>query len=120
MDCSLLLSLSFFKDFFFKFTFIKLFVVVAWFYRCCIFFFFFPRFSLSLLGPLGFWHLALPVGVCSLECDNNDNRLHRVSEGSSGRIRSIGIAERKINRSRTKVFGFISRRTSYRTITANK
>ena len=27
----------------------------------------------SLLGPLGFWHLALPVGVCSLECNNNNN-----------------------------------------------
>ena len=25
----------------------------------------------SLLGPLGFWHLALPVGVCSLECNND-------------------------------------------------
>ena len=27
----------------------------------------------SLLGPSGFWHLALPVGVCSLECNNNNN-----------------------------------------------
>ena len=23
--------------------------------------------------PLGFWHLALPVGVCSLECNSNNN-----------------------------------------------
>ena len=28
------------------------------------------------LGPSGFWHLALPVGVCSLECNNNDNNNH--------------------------------------------
>ena len=27
----------------------------------------------SLLGPSGFWLLALPVGVCSLECNNNNN-----------------------------------------------
>ena len=27
----------------------------------------------SLLGPLGFWLLALPVRVCSLECNNDDN-----------------------------------------------
>ena len=27
----------------------------------------------SLLGLSGFWLLALPVGVCSLECNNNDN-----------------------------------------------
>ena len=26
----------------------------------------------SLLGPSGFWCLALPVGVCSLECNNNN------------------------------------------------
>ena len=43
----------------------------------------------SLLGPsLGFWHVALPVGVCSVECSNNciennnnntiDNRLDSV------------------------------------------
>ena len=29
----------------------------------------------SLLGPLGFWHLALPVGVCSLECNNNNQEV---------------------------------------------
>ena len=27
----------------------------------------------SLLGPSGFWRLALPVGVCSLEYNNNNN-----------------------------------------------
>ena len=52
------------------------------FYRCCIFFYLFFFLSnifsfltglSSLLGPLGFWHLALPVGVCSRECNNNNN-----------------------------------------------
>ena len=27
----------------------------------------------SLLGPLGFWQLVLPVGVCSLDCNNNNS-----------------------------------------------
>ena len=27
----------------------------------------------SLLGPSCFWLLALPVGFCSLECNNNNN-----------------------------------------------
>ena len=27
----------------------------------------------SLLGPPGFWRLALPVRVCSLECNNDNN-----------------------------------------------
>ena len=27
----------------------------------------------SLLGPSGFWLLVLPVGVCSLECNNDNN-----------------------------------------------
>ena len=26
-----------------------------------------------MLGHLGFWHLALPVVACGLECENNDN-----------------------------------------------
>ena len=30
----------------------------------------------SLLGPPGFWHLALPVGVCGLEYNNNNNNNH--------------------------------------------
>ena len=56
------------------------------FYRCCIFFYLFFFLSnifsfltglSSLLGPLGFWHLALPVGVCSLECNNNNNAIYR-------------------------------------------
>ena len=39
----------------------------------------------------------------------------------SRRIRSIGIAERRIiGKVRTKEIGFISRRTSYRAIRANK
>ena len=38
-------------------------------------FFFLPGLS-SLLGPSGFWRLALPVWVYSLECNNNnDNNL---------------------------------------------
>ena len=28
----------------------------------------------SLLGCSGFWHLALAVGVCNLECNNSKNR----------------------------------------------
>ena len=41
--------------------------------------------------------------------------------GKSGRVRSIGIAERKISRKvKTKKTGFISRKTSYRTIRAKK
>ena len=35
----------------------------------------------SLLGPPGFWRLALPVGVCGLECNSNNSfksiRIHR-------------------------------------------
>ena len=27
----------------------------------------------SLLGPSGFWLLSLPVGVCRLECNNNNS-----------------------------------------------
>ena len=60
MDCSLLYVPQFFKDFFFlltfNFTFIKLFVVVAWFYRCCIFFFqdfLFPYWTVFPAGSLG-------------------------------------------------------------------
>ena len=85
------MSLSFFKDFFFFFFFF--FTLLIYFYQtfccCCLvlsllyFFFFFLSkiFSFftglsSLLGPLGFWHLVLPVGVCSLEC-NNDNNVDR-------------------------------------------
>ena len=42
-------------------------------------------------------------------------------EGLSRRIRSIGIAERRISgKVRTKEIGFIGRRTSYRAIRANK
>ena len=84
MDCSLLLSLSFFKDFFFFFNlllsnFLLLllgFIVVVFFFYLFFFsiqYFLFPYWAVSLLGPLGFWHLALPVGVCSLECNNNNN-----------------------------------------------
>ena len=28
----------------------------------------------SLLGPPGFWHLALPVGVCGLEYNRNNSK----------------------------------------------
>ena len=34
---------------------------------------FFLAVLFSLLGPLGIWHQALPVGVCIRECDNNSN-----------------------------------------------
>ena len=38
---------------------------------------FLSKFSLSLLfsllGPLGFWLLALPVEACSLECNDTNN-----------------------------------------------
>ena len=98
MDCSLLLSLSFFKDYFFFFFFF--FLLLIYFYQtfccCClvfivVVFFFYLFFFLSnifsfltglssLLGPLGFWHLALPVGVCSLECNNNNNNNDRNRE----------------------------------------
>ena len=27
----------------------------------------------SLLRPSGFWHQALPVGICSLECNSNNS-----------------------------------------------
>ena len=52
-----------------------LFVVVVWFLS---FSFLSKVFSFltglsSILGPSGFWHLALPVGVCSLECNNDNN-----------------------------------------------
>ena len=32
----------------------------------------------SLQEPSGFWHLALPVGVCSLECNDNNNNNNTV------------------------------------------
>ena len=46
---------------------------------------------------------------------------YRVSGGLSERIGSIRITEQRISRKvRTKEIGFISRRTSYRTIRVNK
>ena len=46
---------------------------------------------------------------------------YRVREGLSRRVRSIGIAERRISgKVRAKEIGFISRRASYRAIRANK
>ena len=51
----------------------------------------------------------------------DDDGGHRVREGLSRRIRSIGIAKRIISgKVRTKEIGFISRRTSYRDIRVNK
>ena len=35
----------------------------------------------SLLGPSGFWLLALPAGICSLECDNIDNNDNACNHG---------------------------------------
>ena len=74
------MSLSFFKDFFFFFflTFNLLlsnFLLLLLGFIVVVFFFLSKIFSFltglsSLLWPLGFWHLALPVGVCSLECNN--------------------------------------------------
>ena len=66
MDCSLLLSLSFFKDFFFFFFFTfnlllsNFLLLLLGFYRCIffyLFFFFYPIFSLSLLSCLPCWGL---------------------------------------------------------------
>ena len=77
MDCTLLYVPQFFKDFFCW--------LLIYFYQtfccCCLvlsLFFLSKNFSFltglsSLLGPLGFWHLALPVGVYSLECNNDNN-----------------------------------------------
>ena len=51
----------------------------------------------------------------------DDDGGYRVREGLSRRIRSIGIPERRISgKVRTKEIGFISWRTSYRTIMSNK
>ena len=73
------MSLSFSKDFFF-FSFLtfnlllsNFLLLLLGFIVVVFFFFFFLTGLFSLLGPLGFWHLALPVGVCSLECNNNNN-----------------------------------------------
>ena len=52
MSLSLFLIFLYFADF--LFSFIKLFIVVAWFSHC---FFFFLKFSLSLLGCLPCWGL---------------------------------------------------------------
>ena len=68
------MSLSFLNNFYFVdflFSFIKLFVAVVWFY-CCFLFSFLTGLS-SLLEPSAFRHLALPVGACSLGCNNNNN-----------------------------------------------
>ena len=35
--------------------------------------FLFPYWAVFPAGASGFWHLALLVGVCSLECNNNNN-----------------------------------------------
>ena len=88
MDCSLLYVPQFFiKDFFFCCCC----WLVIYFYQtfccCCLvlslLYFLSNIFSFltglsSLLGPLGFWHLALPVGVCSLECNNNNNSVSQL------------------------------------------
>ena len=51
----------------------------------------------------------------------DDDGGYRVREGMRRRIRSTGIAERRISgKVRTKENGFISWRTSYRAIKANK
>ena len=47
-------------------------LVLSLFSFLCKFFSFLIGLS-SMLGPLGFWHLALPVGICSLECNSNNN-----------------------------------------------
>ena len=90
MDCSLL----YVPQFFFLFFFLPLIYFYQTFCCCCLvlsllyfFFFFFLSkiFSFltglsSLLGPLGFWHPALPVAVCSLECNNNNNNTLPLSD----------------------------------------
>ena len=42
----------------------------------------------SLLGPLGFWCLALPVGVCCQECNNDNDDKYVVC---SDRILTFGV-----------------------------
>ena len=90
MDCSLLLSLSFLKIFFFFFFFFFTFnlllsnflllllgfIVVVFFFYLFFFsfqYFLFPYWAVFPAGAFGFLALALPVGVCSLECNNNNN-----------------------------------------------
>ena len=60
----------------FLFGFIKLFFCCCLFYCCFLFFsevLSFLTGLFSLLEPLGFLLLALPVGDCSLKCNNNNN-----------------------------------------------
>ena len=72
----------------FLFIIIIFFLLLIYFYQtfccCCLvlllFYFLSKIFSFltglsSLLEPSGFWHLALPLGVCSLECNNNNDDL---------------------------------------------
>ena len=50
-----------------------------------------------------------------------DERGHNINEGQLGRIRIIKIAVGRISRKvRAKEIGFISRRTTYKTIRVNK
>ena len=72
------MSLSFFNFFFLPNLLLSNFLLLLLGFIVVVFFFLSKIFSFltglsSLLGPLGFWHLALPVGVCSLECNNNNN-----------------------------------------------
>ena len=84
MDCSLLYVPQFFLIFFFFFFllliyFLSNFLLLLLGFIVVVFLFFLSKiFSFltglsSLVGPLGFWHLALSVGVCSLECNNSNN-----------------------------------------------
>ena len=79
MDCSLLYVPQFFYIFLILFAFYLvlsnylLFVLLLFSVISEVFSF---LTGLSyLLGPSGFWLLALPVGVCSLECNNSNNNL---------------------------------------------
>ena len=62
------LFLSVFKYFCISLPFTNYFIV----WLCCCFLVIL-YISVSLLGPLNFWSLALPVGVCNLECNNNND-----------------------------------------------
>ena len=54
----------------------------------CEVFFFLTGIS-SLLGPSGFWQPALPVGVYSLECNNNNNATEFLSLALLGMFKKV-------------------------------
>ena len=74
MDCSLLYVLQFLIFFYQTFCCCCCRLVLSLFSFLSKVFSFLTGLS-SLRGPLGFWRLAPPVGVCSLECNNNNDKV---------------------------------------------